>query len=124
MNTKHYTNTNVPDSGWQLLGELELLVGARGGDTLYTWLVGILDPLNLSTDFLYRVLESVQASAARALQPNPTIIFEHINLSFFAPREHISKGKTWGFFHIERIEKRADEFDAYDHSIDFYLYVE
>jgi hypothetical protein len=114
-----------PDSKWRILGEFELPVGANTSDTLHTWLTGILVPLNLSTDFLDRALHSAQVSTARALQSNDIMSVGHIHLSVFTPHaEHDSKRKTWGFFHISRIENRAEGAVTQDHAIDFYLYVE
>jgi hypothetical protein len=118
------TNTPLPIPGWQTLGELELPVGASTGEIVHAWLAEALASLNLSTDFLERVLRSAQESAGHALQPNAAGALLHIH--FFIPLllEHDSSGKSWGFFHIKRIETRADDVDARHHAIDFYLYVE
>jgi hypothetical protein len=112
------------DSGWQLLGELELSARASIDDAIRAWLVELLAPFNLSADFLNRVLKSAQVSAERAMHPDAVSTFGHIHLSVFAPREHASKGKTWGYFHIEKIENREKDVLSHDHAIDFYLYTE
>lgn len=112
------------DSGWQLLGGINLSVSSEVDFPITPWLTELLGPLDLSIDFLNRVLESVQDSVARAIHSNVANPFGHINLSVFAPHEPISIRKTWGFFHIERIESRDDSVDAREHAIDFYLYVE
>lgn len=118
------SRNNNGETDWQILGEIELPVGSDADSAISKWLTELLDPLNLSTDFLSRVLESAQDSATRALLPNAAMPIRHIHLSVLATLEHLSKGKTWGFFHIERIEHEVDGVVAHDHTIDFYLYVE
>lgn len=84
----------------------------------------LLGSLNLSADFLNRVLKSAQDSATRALHPNIAMESGHIHLSIFVPQERAAKGKTWGYFHMERIENRTDDIVSHNHAIDFYLYME
>ncbi|MGB7876013.1 MAG: hypothetical protein WBL25_16650 [Anaerolineales bacterium] len=115
---------NTPDTEWQLLGELDLLVSSDVDLAFQPWLMELLSPLDLSTDFSNRVLESVQDSVARALHLNAASTNGHIHLSIFAPHERVPERKTWGFFHIERIENQGEAVDDRDHAIDFYLYVE
>lgn len=120
MNTNNLTH----NPGWQKLGELELPVGIRTDDILRTWLLATLDPLALSNDFWNRVLSSVIESAARALRSGAAMNFAHIHFSVFAPNKSDTGGKTWGFFHIERIESQVEDISASDHAIDLYLYME
>lgn len=115
---------NTPDTEWQLLGELDLLVSSDVDLAFKPWLTELLSPLDLSTDFSNRVLESAQDSVMRILQPDANLLFGHIHLSIFAPCERVLERKTWGFFHIERIENQGEAVDFRDHAIDFYLYVE
>jgi len=124
MNTINSSHTHSPGPEWQLLGELELPVGVSTNDVVHAWLTELLSPRNLSTDFLNRVLKSAQDSATRALHPNIAMDFGHIHLSIYVPHERVAKGKTWGYFHIERIENRKDDIVSHDHAIDFYLYME
>ena len=112
------------DNSWQFLGELTLPADSKVDSAIGNWLTTIIAPFDLSPDFLNRVLESVQESVTRALQPNTAMAFGYIYLSIFAPSEHVSQGRTWGFFHIERIEYRGEAVDTHDHAIDFYLYME
>ena len=114
----------MPGTNWHLLGEIELPVGAAADAAIQTWIAPVLNTLNLSSDFLDRVLKSAQESAMRYLDPDAGLTPRHIHLSIHAPREHLARGNTWGLFQIERIENRAEAMDGYDHSIDFYLYVE
>ena len=118
------SHTNTPNAEWQLLGELNLSVEPDDKFAINTWLTELLNPLDLSTDFRNRVQESVQSSVMRILQPETALFAGHIHLSVYAPYEHIPERKTWGFFHIERIENRADTANVNDHAINFYLYVE
>ena len=112
------------DHGWQKLGELELPIGIHLDDSLRAWLTNILAPLPVSKDFWNRVLSSADESAARALRSGAAMNFAHIHFSVFAPNKSDSGGKTWGFFHIERIESQVEDISASDHAIDLYLYME
>jgi len=124
MKITNLSHKNTPDAEWQLLGELDLFVDSAAGSAINPWFRELLSPLDLSTDFMNRVIESAQDSVMRILQPDAILSFGHIHLSVFAPYERIPDRKTWGFFHIERIENRGGVVDARDHAIDFYLYVE
>ena len=118
------SRNNNGETDWQILGEIELPFGSSADFAISAWLTELLGPLNLSRDFLHKVLESAQDSAMRALLPNAAMAVGNIHLSVLATQEFLSKGKTWGFFHIERIEHQVDGVVAHDHKIDFYLYVE
>ena len=115
---------NTPGTEWQLLGELNLSVNSASDFAINPWLTELLSPLDLSTDFLNRVLESAQVSVTRILRPIAIPIPVRIHLSIFAPYKQIPERKTWGFFHIERIENQGEAVDARNHAIDYYLYVE
>jgi len=113
----------VSSSGWQILGELELAVNPDIDHTVGKWLATILSPLDLAADFLNKVLKSAQDAAARAMQSEAVIKFRHTHLLVFAAEARASKGQTWGFFRIEKIDGAADE-NSPNHAIEFYLYVE
>lgn len=100
--------------------------GVAADSLIQTWIGPVLNMLNLSADFRDRVTRSAQESAMRYLLPETGLSLTpgHIHLSIHAPREQPVQGKTWGFFHIERIAKREEALDGQDHAIDFYLYVE
>lgn len=118
----YYTDT--PSENWQLLGNLDLSLDSDTVSVTNSRLTELLGPLNLSTDFLNRVLDSAQDSVMRILRPITAPTSSHVHLSIFVPNELILEQKTWGFFRIERIEDRGDTVDALDHAIDFYLYLE
>jgi len=117
-------STHTPDPGWQKLGELELPIGMDIDNILRAWLAETLASLALSTDFWNRVLKSAQESATRVLQSEAALNFTHIHFSIFAPHEQDSKGKSWGFFLIERIENWVEGILSRNHAIDLYLYME
>jgi hypothetical protein len=121
INSSH---KNTLDTEWQLLGELNLSSSSEVEFAIDTWLGEILSSLSLSTDFLHRVTESVQGTVRRVLHPDAGSISGYIHLSIFASYERNPERKTWGFFHIERIENQGEAVDVRDHAIDFYLYVE
>ncbi|HLF74429.1 MAG TPA: hypothetical protein VI524_08795 [Anaerolineales bacterium] len=115
---------SVSGPGWQLLGELELAVDPGADRTVSKWLTVILSPLNLHEEFMSKVLRSAEAAAARAMQTETVIKFQHTHLLIFIPAERPSNGQTWGFFRIEKIETPTDEESTQDHAIEFYLYLE
>ena len=124
MKTANAPHPPASGSDWRRLGELELPPGDAVDPAIQAWIAPVLDPLNLSPDFLERVVKSAKESAMRYLQPEAGVTPGHIHLSIHTPRQHLIKGKTWGFFHIERIENRGEALDDRGHAIDFYLYVE
>ena len=93
-------------------------------DAIHAWLTEVLDPLNLYTDFLDKILQSAQDAATRVWQAEPRMESEHIHLFIFVPHDYFSKGQTWGFFRIEKIENATGDKTAHDHAIEFYLYVD
>ena len=117
-------NTCYPTPGWHTFGELTLSVSVNTDEAILAWLMQILAPLNLSPDFLARLLRSAQESAGRTCQPNVTGSLPYIHISILVPCEHIRLGKPWGFFHMERMESSANGGSERHHAIDFYLYVE
>ena len=118
------THTHPLSPDWQILGELELPVGLNANGALQTWLTELLAPLGLHTDFLNKVLRSAQDSTERAPQPSTEMTLGHVHLSIFAPHLYTSKGKTWGFFRIEKIESATADKNFPDHAIEYYLYLE
>ena len=110
-------------AGWQLLGEIELPVSPHG-DTIHTWLVELLAPLNLQDDFLKQLLSSAQDATLRALHSNNGALFEHIHLYVFKPSEDGLQRNTWGFFRIEKIDSEEQNNDHPDYAVEFYLYLE
>jgi hypothetical protein len=119
-----YKRTDNHETDWQILGEFELPDGIRTTDAVQTWLTEILIPLQVSTDFLKRFLESARASVARAAGTGVSASRVNVHISIFVPKMNSSTGTSWGFFQIERIEMKSDTVDAHIHAIDFYLYVE
>ncbi len=115
---------NTPFPAWHMLGELVLPIVKSTDQAVHTWLVEVLMPLNLSSEFMGRVLGSAQESVGNTINPNSESALSHIHISILVPRGHIPSRKSWGFFHIERIEAGVDSSDEIHHAIEFYLYVE
>jgi hypothetical protein len=111
-----------PGTSWQILGELTLPAGSNAGESIHAWLTEILNPLHLPMGMMEKILRSAQETAGRIAQPEAKL--EHIHFLVFAPVHHTSKGQTWGFFRIEKIEQANPFTDAPDHAIEFYLYLE
>lgn len=123
MNTDNNTHNN-PSTGWQILGELELPVGASVEDALYSWLTGILQPLKFQAELLNKIIVSAQDAVVRTVYAETLDTFEHIHLVVFVPSEREKKEQAWGFFRLEKIEDAKDEQAAGDHAVEFYLYGE
>ena len=117
-------SSNFLGADWQILGELALPVGSNADDRITVWLAETLNPLNLHADFVNKVLKSAQDAMARAMQVEFVTEFAHIHLLVFAPADRASKGQTWGFFRISKIEGAKGDESPPDHAIEFYLYVE
>lgn len=116
--------THKPGAGWQILGELELPAGASVEEALHTWLPKILQPLDLKTDLMDKIIASAQDAFARAVRAETMPRFEHIHLTVFIPSEREERKQAWGFFRLEKIEDmQGDQTDG-DHAIEFYLYGE
>ncbi|HEX5943290.1 MAG TPA: hypothetical protein VFY66_13500 [Anaerolineales bacterium] len=109
---------------WHMLGDLSLPVGASPNEIISAWLIELLAPLHLHENFLNRVIKSVQDYAGRALNQDAGVPFGHIHLSIFGPNERTSKGQTWGFFRIEKIDSAEHNAAHPDHTVEFYLYQE
>jgi hypothetical protein len=122
-----HSNTSLPQTSradWQLLGEIQLPARSNHDDTMYTWLIEILSPLQLHMTLLNKILQSAKETAARVMHSETTMKFEHIHLLVFVPVDHTSQGQTWGFFRVEKVESAKPHKDLPDHAVEFYLYLE
>ena len=119
---KNSSPNNAPATDWQILGELEFPISAESDGAINSWLTETLLPIHLHADFLHKVLKSAQHAVARMLLNEMKI--EHIHLLIFAPVDRTSRGQTWGFFRIEKIENPVETRNHPHHTIEFYLYVE
>jgi hypothetical protein len=117
------SSDETPRSGWQFLGQIELSADLNA-DTIHTWLVELLTPLNLHSGLVNQLLNSAQDAAIRALHSNTGMSFEHIHLSVFVPSEFTALGRIWGFFRIEKIDGTESIEDRPNHAVEFYLYQE
>ena len=87
---------------------------AGSEERMKSWLVEVLQPLNLQEDFLDRMLRSAHAVGVGRLAEAGSA-----RLLVYSP-PGLPEGQTWGFF---RIEKAGDKSRS-RHSIEFYLYLE
>ena len=117
--------TDASNREWKLLGDLELAFSAQTEDLVSTRLEEILEPLDLPADFRIRIFSSAQEAIARISQSKSALLeIGHIHLLILIPPDHSSKGKTWGFFRIEKMDGAGKGHHPSDHSIEFYLYME
>jgi hypothetical protein len=115
---------NIPDTDWQMLGELELPVGSSTEDAIHAWLSEVLDPLALHAHFLNQIVQSAQDAAGRAMRSERAAEFRHLHFLVHAPKHSASNGQTWGFFQIEKMGDSTEGGNSHDHAIEFYLYLE
>lgn len=123
INTPH--NIRAPAAGWQALGKLDLPFGPDLEKILEARLAELLAPLKLQKDFLNRILRSSQEATGRVVASIDKVNhIRHIHIHIFVPPNLEVKGKTWGFFRIERLEGEAEAPNLPDHTIELYLYME
>jgi hypothetical protein len=113
-----------PDTNWQILGELELPLGANAHSMLGAWLSDVLASLHLHADFLSKILESAEEVVARAMQTETVIQHQRTRLLIMTPANLPLNVQTWGFFRIEKVELTAENDDSPDHKVEFYLFPE
>lgn len=106
------------------MGEFELQAGAFADGILQSRLKEILKPLGLHENFVNRILNSAQQTAARILRVDAEIKVEHIRVLVFVPSRRKSQKQTWGFFSVEKLEDPKDEAVANKQTVEIYLYME
>ena len=130
MNTLRYlesvdninpSQNEISGTDWQVLGKLELPIGSGADDAIASWLIETLNPLNLHTDFLNKVVKSAQEVAAHTMQSEAVIHFQHVHFLVVATVDQAPERQAWGFF---RIGKIGDDELMLDHTIEFFLYQE
>jgi hypothetical protein len=122
MNSPSHTASH--NSKWELLGELELPLNGGQSDVIHDWLGQILEPLKLHEEIAHRVETSLQEAATRALDTYAGNETMHIHLRIHVPLERTSKGTTWGFFRVEKIEEESTDGQIPAHSSELFLYLE
>ena len=110
-------------SGWQILGELKLMLVTDVHATVSKWLAVILSRLELQEDFVNKVLTSAQEALRRAVPAVNSTRSGHLHLFVFIPIDSSAKHQSWGFFRIEKLEHSTDTATP-NHTIEFYLYLE
>lgn len=109
---------------WQVLGELELPLDGDAHSKISIWLSEVLSPLQLHAGFLNKVLTSAEDAAARAMQTETVMKYQHTYLLIYISAGRPLNAQTWGFFRIDKVERAAKNENFRDHSIEFYLYLE
>lgn len=122
MNTDHTAHNH--NTGWQILGELELPISASVEDALYSWLGEILHPLNFQEELQNNIITSAHDGAMHAIHTKTMPKIKYIHITVFIPSRHAAKEVAWGFFRLEKIEDTKNEQAGGDHAIELYLYGE
>lgn len=124
MNSNETNSGNLPRTGWQVLGELELTVGSNVEEHIRAWLMELLIPLDLHENFLNKLFASAQEYSLRALHSTMGSGHGHVHLAILVQQEYAPFGNTWGFFRIEKIDSSEENLSHPDHVVEFYLYRE
>lgn len=124
MNTNNSNPVPHTDPAWQALGELILPRTEHPSHAIGRWLPKILLPLQLSEDFLNRIIRSTQETAERAMQSQSENATGDLLLSFFIPLTLTSAGTTWGYFSVVKLEHPDSSPDREASRINFFLYLE
>jgi hypothetical protein len=111
------------DTDWRRLGEHKVRAGSDLKGSITAWLTQTLKPLNLPTDLTGKILRSAYEAAARTLSESSPG-YGHIHLVAFASPGYQDKGRTWGFFRLEKLEASLAGPGLPDHSIELYLYID
>lgn len=122
MNSQSHTDTH--NSNWELLGELKLSFKSGQHEAIHEWLSQILEPLKLHEDLIRRVETSLREAARRAMDTHAGKTMQHIHIRIHVPLVRTSKGKTWGFFRVEKIEETSTNGQMPDHATELFLYLE
>jgi hypothetical protein len=121
--TNHALN-NFMDNDWQLLGQFKVSPGTDIESMIGKWLIETLEPLQLHSDIVDKILFSALQAARNATLPGRRGEFEHFHFVAFSQRHLPDQPTTWGFFRIEKIEAERPASLHPDHAIEFYLYPE
>ena len=122
MNSQSHTDSH--NSNWELLGEIELPFNGSQYEAIHEWLSQTLEPLKLHEDLIRRVETSLQEANRRAMDMHTGKKMQNIHLRIHVPLERTSKGKTWGFFRVEKIEEKSTNGQMPDHATELFLYLE
>jgi hypothetical protein len=124
MNPIESNSRDLYGAGWQVLGELELTLSGNVEDEVRAWLTVLLLPLLLHEGFLNKVLRSAHEYSLRALRSHMDASNGHVHLVILVKHDRTTRGDTWGFFRIEKIENDEQNPLHSDHTVEFYLYLE
>lgn len=108
-----------PDTDWQILGEIEILLGVNAHPILDDWLMESIFPLHLHADFLNKIRKSAEEVATRAIQIETV---QRTRLLIMIPANRRLNEQTWGFFRIEKVGLTEENENSPNHTIEFYLF--
>ena len=83
----------------------------------------VVNDFNLPDDLVSRLLASIEEVTAPVLTPDSIQApLEYLAIVLFAPAEHKTKGRTWGFFRVERTSTDTLNDGTQGHCVEYYLY--
>jgi hypothetical protein len=108
-----------------MLGQMKLQAGSNSNGTTQTWLMNILVDFRLPSDFVSRLLASIEEARERVLSADSEEgQFEFLEIVVLAPAKRASKGHTWGFFRLEKTSTDSQSESTKGHCVEYYLYLD
>ena len=125
VNSTDPIHNHLPRNDWQILGKLQLRDHSNANGTIDHWLTGILTTFSLPDDLVGKIRTSIEDAVVRILSPDSAERnFGYLEIVMLGPAGQPAKGRTWGFFRIERASTDTLSENAKGHCVEYYLYVD
>ncbi len=113
---------------WRLIYQLSILDDTPVEKVLTDSLAVELEPMEMSADFLQKVIQSIKNSVANALDNLRSARTDfQLKLFVYVPKKIKARNRkrNWGFFRVEKTEPASiSKNRTAIHSIEFYLYMD
>jgi hypothetical protein len=113
---------------WWLIYQLSILDDTPVEKVLTDSLAVELEPMEMSADFLQKVIQSIKNSVANALDNLRSARTDfQLKLFVYVPKKikALNDKRNWGFFRVEKTEPASiSKNRTATHSIEFYLYMD
>lgn len=113
---------------WRLIYQLSILDDTPVEKVLTDSLAVELEPMEMSADFLQKVIQSIKNSVANALDNLRSARTDfQLKLFVYVPKKIKARNdkRNWGFFRVEKTEPASiSKNRTATHSIEFYLYMD
>jgi hypothetical protein len=121
-------HTATPQTGWQILAQLDLLVTPDFESQVQTWITEIMSPIGIAPEQLNKVIKSaLEAEVRIENQKSKDVNFPLVSIRAYLPLEVPTRSGTslnWGFFRIDKHGLPSTRSDHADHLVEFFLYLD